>query len=292
MNMRESILTEKELEVLRLRQGGFKNAEIAERLHVSRADISQTFKRLAKKIDNVKNSVLIMKELGILKEKSIVDFPSLRINLEAMGEDASRDTNLQYSAIALRRHLSSGGVEHLTRKPKTPEQTVSRFKVDYTVDLTKIGGDGEFPCPKCSIIIDPGAKEEEENYDIVQTTVKGEELVSLVLKCKKCGSLIKLIGFLESDSSEAPEVEIDETLHEVDLRSIKGQQSFACPKCGNNIDPKKVNSEVYRNLMEGEDGKIGELLLICPKCGSRLKLVGFAEYTLNRLLSTPKSKGV
>jgi predicted RNA-binding Zn-ribbon protein involved in translation (DUF1610 family) len=65
----------------------------------------------------------------------------------------------------------------------------------YTVDLTKIEGDGAFPCPKCGSIISPD-DESEENYQIVNTKVKNDELAELVVKCKKCGITIKLVGFV------------------------------------------------------------------------------------------------
>jgi predicted RNA-binding Zn-ribbon protein involved in translation (DUF1610 family) len=65
----------------------------------------------------------------------------------------------------------------------------------YTIDLTKIDGDGAFPCPKCGSIISPD-DESEEVYQIVETKVKNEELAELMLTCSKCGSTIKLVGFL------------------------------------------------------------------------------------------------
>jgi predicted RNA-binding Zn-ribbon protein involved in translation (DUF1610 family) len=65
----------------------------------------------------------------------------------------------------------------------------------YTVDLTKIDGDGAFPCPKCGSIISPD-DESEENYQIVNTKVKNDELAELVVRCKKCGITIKLVGFV------------------------------------------------------------------------------------------------
>lgn len=67
--------------------------------------------------------------------------------------------------------------------------------VRYTIDLTKIDGDGAFPCPKCGVIISPD-DETEEVYTIAETKVKDDELVELVLKCNKCGSKIRLTGFL------------------------------------------------------------------------------------------------
>lgn len=65
----------------------------------------------------------------------------------------------------------------------------------YTIDLTKIDGDGAFPCPKCGTMISPD-DDTEENYHIVQTKVKKDELEELVLSCNKCRTAIKLTGFL------------------------------------------------------------------------------------------------
>ena len=68
-------------------------------------------------------------------------------------------------------------------------------ELNYTIDLTKIDGDGAFPCPKCGAIISPD-DESEETYHILETKVKEDELAELVLKCSKCGCCIKLTGFL------------------------------------------------------------------------------------------------
>jgi predicted RNA-binding Zn-ribbon protein involved in translation (DUF1610 family) len=65
----------------------------------------------------------------------------------------------------------------------------------YTIDLTKIDGDGAFPCPKCGTVISPD-DESEEAYQIVETKVKNDDLEELILTCKKCGATIKLVGFL------------------------------------------------------------------------------------------------
>jgi ribosomal protein S27AE len=70
----------------------------------------------------------------------------------------------------------------------------------YTVDLTKIDGDGAFPCPKCGSIISPD-DESEETYQITETKVKDDELAELRLTCNKCGSAIKLVGFLSQAES-------------------------------------------------------------------------------------------
>jgi predicted RNA-binding Zn-ribbon protein involved in translation (DUF1610 family) len=70
----------------------------------------------------------------------------------------------------------------------------------YTVDLTKIDGDGAFPCPKCGTIISPD-DESEENYQIVDTKVRNDELAELVVECKRCGTTIKLVGFVPQPES-------------------------------------------------------------------------------------------
>jgi len=64
----------------------------------------------------------------------------------------------------------------------------------YTIDLTKIDGDGAFPCPKCGSVISPD-DETDTTHQIVETKVKGDDLEELVLTCKKCGTTIKLVGF-------------------------------------------------------------------------------------------------
>jgi len=68
----------------------------------------------------------------------------------------------------------------------------------YEVDLTKIQGDGEFPCPNCGAIISP-EDETEDVYRILETKVKGETLEELVIQCNNCGSKIRLVGFLIPD---------------------------------------------------------------------------------------------
>ncbi|MBE0513181.1 hypothetical protein IBX38_09040 [Candidatus Bathyarchaeota archaeon] len=65
----------------------------------------------------------------------------------------------------------------------------------YEVDLTKIQGDGDFPCPNCGVIISP-EDETEDVYSILETKVRGQALEELVIQCNKCGSKIRLIGFL------------------------------------------------------------------------------------------------
>ena len=78
---------------------------------------------------------------------------------------------------------------------KMMKKTTVKKSMVYTIDLTKIDGDGAFPCPKCGSIISPD-DESEEVYQIVETKVKDDELAELMLTCNKCGSTIKLVGFL------------------------------------------------------------------------------------------------
>jgi len=66
----------------------------------------------------------------------------------------------------------------------------------FKVDLTKIEGDGAFPCPNCGASISPD-DESENVYTILETKFKGELLEKLVIQCR-CGSEIHLVGFLSS----------------------------------------------------------------------------------------------
>jgi len=65
----------------------------------------------------------------------------------------------------------------------------------YEVDLTKIQGDGDFPCPNCGVVISP-EDETEDVYRILETKVRDQALEELVIQCNKCGSKIRLVGFL------------------------------------------------------------------------------------------------
>ena len=64
----------------------------------------------------------------------------------------------------------------------------------YTIDLTKIGGRGEFECPKCRIKISPDDTTEKA-YTILKTATEADRLERIILQCNKCGSQIRLIGF-------------------------------------------------------------------------------------------------
>ncbi len=78
---------------------------------------------------------------------------------------------------------------------KMMKKDAMKKSVIYTIDLTKIDGDGAFPCPKCETIISP-EDESEEVYKIIETKVRNDELIELVLVCAKCGTNIRLTGFL------------------------------------------------------------------------------------------------
>ena len=80
-------------------------------------------------------------------------------------------------------------------EPKMMKKAAVKNASIYTVDLTKIDGDGAFACPKCGTMISPD-DETEETYQIVETVVKDDELAELVLTCKKCGTRVKLVGFI------------------------------------------------------------------------------------------------
>jgi len=71
----------------------------------------------------------------------------------------------------------------------------------YRIDLTKIEGDGDFPCPSCGVVISPD-DESEEVYVILETKLKNEALQELVIQCNRCKSKIHLTGFLSSSTNE------------------------------------------------------------------------------------------
>ena len=91
------------------------------------------------------------------------------------------------------------GVKKNMMKKNTEKKVVA-----FTIDLSKIDGDGSFPCPKCGTVISP-EDESEEVYKIVDTKVINEELVELVIVCNNCESSIRLAGFQQTIEGLTPE---------------------------------------------------------------------------------------
>jgi len=67
----------------------------------------------------------------------------------------------------------------------------------YVVDLTKVEGDGDIPCPKCGTMLSPNDTSE-ESYTVVDVKSDGDDLMDeMVVQCLRCGSEIRLVGFAE-----------------------------------------------------------------------------------------------
>lgn len=75
-------------------------------------------------------------------------------------------------------------------------------RTEYLIDLNKIEGTGDFPCPNCGVIISP-EDETESVYSISETKLRDESLEQLVILCHRCGSKIRVVGFLSSQSGPA-----------------------------------------------------------------------------------------
>lgn len=69
------------------------------------------------------------------------------------------------------------------------------------LDLTKIDGNGDFPCPSCGVTISP-EDESEEVYTIIDEKVNGEILEELIIQCNTCSCRIRLVGFPALDMPE------------------------------------------------------------------------------------------
>ncbi len=80
---------------------------------------------------------------------------------------------------------------------KQKQKQVSSDEKSFLIDLSEIDGDGSFKCPKCGMSISP-EDESEDNYKIVDTKVKNDELVELVITCGKCESTLRLTGFQQA----------------------------------------------------------------------------------------------
>jgi predicted RNA-binding Zn-ribbon protein involved in translation (DUF1610 family) len=75
-------------------------------------------------------------------------------------------------------------------------------KMVTELDLTKIDGNGEFPCPNCGVTISP-EDESEDVYIVLEEKVRNDVLEDMLIQCNRCGNRIRLTGFsfLEMDDS-------------------------------------------------------------------------------------------
>ncbi len=74
------------------------------------------------------------------------------------------------------------------------EERETKQLLKSELDLTKIQGNGDFPCPNCGAIISPD-DETENVYTILEEKLNGEFLEELVIQCNKCSNRIRLTGF-------------------------------------------------------------------------------------------------
>ncbi|KON34535.1 hypothetical protein E2P47_01945 [Candidatus Bathyarchaeota archaeon] len=74
------------------------------------------------------------------------------------------------------------------------KKTAINKKVQHSIDLTKIDGDGAFPCPNCGVVISP-EDETEQVYRIIDTKVRNDELFELTIMCNSCKTEMRLTGF-------------------------------------------------------------------------------------------------
>jgi len=79
------------------------------------------------------------------------------------------------------------------QKEKNPKQIPVR-----ELDLTKIDGNGDFPCPTCGVTISP-EDESEDVYVILEEKIKDDNLEEMVIQCNNCSCKIRLTGFSALD---------------------------------------------------------------------------------------------
>jgi hypothetical protein len=82
-------------------------------------------------------------------------------------------------------------------------------KPTFIMELCKIKGKREFPCPKCGLIIstEDGDK---EGYSIIDTVINDGFLEKIVIKCEICNSIISLEGIDIQSNEKENRTEISE----------------------------------------------------------------------------------
>ena len=101
---------------------------------------------------------------------------------------------LQVNKVVI--HLSLPLVCEESELPETAAQKGKQTKqvLVSELNLTKIQGKGDFPCPNCGVTISP-EDESEDVYTILEEKIRNDALEELVIQCNKCSSRIRLTGF-------------------------------------------------------------------------------------------------
>jgi predicted RNA-binding Zn-ribbon protein involved in translation (DUF1610 family) len=62
----------------------------------------------------------------------------------------------------------------------------------------------------------------------------------------------------------------------IDLTQIEGDGAFSCPKCGTVISPDDESNSNYEIVnTKVKNDQLAELLVMCKKCQTTIKLTGF-----------------
>jgi predicted RNA-binding Zn-ribbon protein involved in translation (DUF1610 family) len=69
-----------------------------------------------------------------------------------------------------------------------------------------------------------------------------------------------------------------DSAYTINLAIIEGDGSFPCPKCGMVISPEDESETNYRIVdTKIVHDELAELVIVCGKCRSTIKLVGFQQ---------------
>jgi predicted transcriptional regulator/DNA-directed RNA polymerase subunit M/transcription elongation factor TFIIS len=205
---KNTIFTDKELQIVELRSRGFKSVDIAKKLEVSKADVSQTLRRLVRKIRIIESSFSLMRETCLIQESSKIKLTDF--GAEIAGRSLHRQQRFKRECpkcgttwfVRYRRGktvcMNCGYIASPDKRADIDTQSsITEENVDvFRIDLRKIEGDGAFPCPKCRTLINPGDKSDKV-YQVVEKIIEDGKLAELLLTCTKCKSKIKLVGFVE-----------------------------------------------------------------------------------------------
>lgn len=69
-----------------------------------------------------------------------------------------------------------------------------------------------------------------------------------------------------------------DSIYTINLALIEGDGSFPCPKCGMEISPEDETEDNYRIVdTKVVNDELAELVIVCGKCRSAIKLTGFQQ---------------
>jgi hypothetical protein len=188
-------------------------------------------------------------KVSFLSQETLIALHSFASDMEAKHTDKDSATLKRLFLIDL---LETGGIIHEKSFSHAESFTLRRYefeKQEFNVDYAALAGNERLS--RLEQLLDSLLGEVHDIRD-------------------------KLVQIDSRLSNVTPRIKV----YKINLSKMEGKGAFPCPKCGNLIDPDE--SKRYKIIgTHLKKGALSELMIMCNKCKSKIRLTGFITATLS-----------